>query len=95
MSQPPLLTVFIFRRSYGRRYTELPIDRIDHDSFAIDCSGSVMRPDLYDLLVGDVVRWREGERFIEAVIDAVRRDGQLLTVALRDSQPLPPDYFPY
>lgn len=95
MSQPPLLTVSTFRRSYGRRYTELPVDRIDRESFAIDCSASAMRPDLYDLRVGDLVRWREGERFVEAAVAAVRREGPLLTVALRDAHPLPPDYFPY
>lgn len=95
MSQPPLLTVSTFRRSYGRRYTELPVDRVDRDSFAIDCSASAMRPELYDLRAGDLVRWRDGERFIEATIAAVQREGALLTAALRDAHPLPPDFFPY
>lgn len=95
MSQPPLLTVSIFRRGHGRRYTDLPVDRVDRESFAIDCSSLSMRPELYDLRVGDLVRWRQGERFVEAIIDAVRREGQLLNVALRDANLLYPEYFPY
>jgi len=95
MSQQPLLTVSVFRRSYGRRYTDLPVDGLERDSFTIDCSGSSMRPELYDLRAGDLVRWRQGERFVEATIDTVRRDGAQLHVALRDAHLLYAEYFPY
>lgn len=95
MSQPALLTVSIFRRYYGRRYTDLPVDQIDRESLLIDCSGSAMRPELYDLREGDLVRWRQGERFVEAVIASVSYDGPTLRASLRDARLLYPEYFPY
>ncbi|HMQ31830.1 MAG TPA: hypothetical protein PKD53_13970 [Chloroflexaceae bacterium] len=95
MSQPSLTTVFVFRRHYGRRYTELPVDSVDRDGLQISCDGTHMRPEHYDLRPGDIVRWRSGDRFVEAVISAVRRDERALSADLADARPLPPEYFPY
>jgi hypothetical protein len=95
MLQPNLVTVFVFRRQYGRRYTELPVDSIDSAGFRIDCADSHMRPRQYDLRPGDVVRWRQGERFAEAQISAVHYDDAAVRVELNGAYLLPPDYFPY
>lgn len=95
MTQPSLITVNVFRRSYGRRYTELPVDSVDRDGLLITCDGPFMRPEHYDLRPGDIVRWRAGERYIEAVIGEVTRDERALSATLVDAQLLPPEFFPY
>lgn len=95
MSQPSLTTVIVFRRHYGRRYTDLPVESVDRDGFVISCDGTYMRPEHYDLLAGDIVRWRSGERYIEAVIGEVRREAHAVSVSLTGAHPLPPEYFPY
>lgn len=95
MLPPSLLTVSVFRRHYGRRYTDLPVEQIDSTGLRIDCAGAHMRPELYDLLPGDIVRWRQGERYAEAVVGAVRRDATSLEADLTGAHLLPPEFFPY
>lgn len=95
MSQPSLTTVIVFRRNYGRRYTDLPVDQVDREGLLILCDGTYMRPEHYDLRPGDIVRWRNGERYVEAVVSAVRRDERALSADLADAHPLPPEFFPY
>jgi hypothetical protein len=94
MSQPSFSSIFVFRRNYGRRYTELPVDELDRDGFTIVCSGS-LRPEHFDLQPGDIVRWRSGEQYIEATLGAVHREADRLRGVLADAHPLPEDYFPY
>ncbi|NTU79802.1 MAG: hypothetical protein HGA45_10435 [Chloroflexales bacterium] len=95
MSQLSLTTVIVFRRSYGRRYTDLPVDNVDRDGLLIACEGTYMRPEHYDLRPGDIVRWRQGDRYVEAVISSVRRDSRSIQADLADAHPLPPEFFPY
>ncbi|GAB4443633.1 MAG: hypothetical protein OHK0015_44000 [Chloroflexi bacterium OHK40] len=95
MLQPGLLSVSVFRRSYGRRYTDLPVDEVSPTELLIDCSNTYMQPAHYDLRAGDIVRWRSGERFIEAQIVSVTRDNTTLRAELAGAHPLPPDFFPY
>lgn len=95
MSQPALITVSIFRRSYGRRYTDLPVDEVDRDGLRINCDGTHMRPEHYDLRAGDIVRWRTGDRYVEATISAVSRDPRAIYATLADAHPLPPEFFQY
>lgn len=95
MIQPNLTTITIERRDYGRRYSDLPVDMIDRDRFEIDCVGTYTRPSHYDLRVGDIVRWREGEQVIEANIAVVERGTDHLHVKLSAAHPLPPDFFYY
>jgi hypothetical protein len=90
-----LTTITIERRDYGRRYSELPVDQIDRDSFEIDCVGAYARPTHYDLRAGDIVRWRDGERVIEANIASVERSADRVRVVLAGAHPLPPEYFYY
>ena len=95
MHQPGLITVNIFRRNYGRRYTGLPVDILDQTSLVIHCDHRLMRPDLYDLCPGDLVRWRQDEQYVEAVISSVHREQGTIYAALSNFHQLPPDFFPY
>ncbi|NTW00009.1 MAG: hypothetical protein HGA19_01745 [Oscillochloris sp.] len=90
-----LTTITIERRDYGRRYSELPVDVIDRDGFEIDCTGTYTRPTHYDLRSGDIVRWRQGERVIEAIISVVERSDNYLRATLTNAQLLPTDFFYY
>jgi hypothetical protein len=89
----PYLTVDVERRGYGRRYTGLPVDTLSREGFSIDFTGAYMRPDLIDIHVGDVVRWREGERLVQAVVAQVRHEDATLHVGVEGVFPLPPDAF--
>ncbi len=95
MSQPSLITVSVYRRNYGYRYTDLPVDRLETSGLMIDCSGSHTRPEHYDLRPGDIVRWRAGDRCIEAVINSVTRDSSSVRADLSGAHLLPPDFFLY
>lgn len=95
MAQPSLITVSVYRRNYGYRYTDLPVDHLETSGLLIDCRDSFTRPEHYDLRPGDLVRWRADERYIEATISAVIRDATSVRVELTGAHLLPPDFFPY
>jgi hypothetical protein len=86
-------TVDIERRGYGRRYTWLPVDVLNHEEFSIDFTGAYLRPDMIDIRPGDIVRWREGERTIQALVAEVYREPYLLRARLEGTSPLPPEAF--
>ena len=89
----PYLTVDIERRGYGRRYTGLPVDHLSREGFSIDFNGARMRPEMIDIRPGDIVRWREGERLLQATAAEVRRDDLWLHVRVERTAPLPPEAF--
>jgi len=89
----PYLTVDIERRGYGRRYTGFPVDSLSREGFSIDFNGALMRPEMVDIRPGDTVRWREGERLIQAIAAEVRRDDLWLYVRVEAVTPLPPEAF--
>ena len=89
----PYLTVDIERRGYGRRYTGFPVDSLSREGFSIDFNGALMRPDMVDIRPGDTVRWREGERLIQAIAAEVRREEHWLHVRVEGVIPLPPEAF--
>lgn len=89
----PYRTVDVERRGYGRRYTGLPVDTLSREGFSIDFTGAYMRPERIDIQPGDIVRWREGERQVQALVAEVRREGQMLHVRITGLVPLPPDAF--
>jgi hypothetical protein len=89
----PYLTVDIERRGYGRRYTGLPVDQLSREGFSIDFNGARMRPEMIDILPGDIVRWREGERLLQATAAEVRRADLWLHVRVERVAPLPPEAF--
>lgn len=86
-------TVDVERRGYGRRYTWLPVDILTKEHFSINCAGSYVRPQMYDIRPGDIIRWREGGQLIQALVAAVQHDGDTLDVQLDDATPLPADTF--
>lgn len=86
-------TIDVERRGYGRRYTWLPVDSLTRTEFSIDCTGGYTKPEMLDIRVDDVVRWREGERLVEGRVADVRREGLVLHAQLEDVHPLPPDSF--
>jgi hypothetical protein len=86
-------TVDIERRGYGRRYSWLPVDVLNREEFAIDFTGGYLRPEMIDIRPGDIVRWREGERMIQAHVAEVHREPYLLRVRLENASLLPPDAF--
>ena len=89
----PYLTVDIERRGYGRRYTGFPVDSLSREGFSIDFNGALMRPEMVDIRPGDTVRWREGERLIQAIAAEVRRDDLWLYVRLEADTLLPSEAF--
>lgn len=90
-----LKTISVMRRWYGMRYSSLPIDTLDRRGFTIDCTESYMRPHMYDLLPGDIVRWtQEGETY-QASIATVEWDDTTLYVSLNDAFLIPELYYPY
>lgn len=89
----PYRTVDVERRGYGRRYTGIPVDTLNREGFSIDFTDAYMRPEWIDIQPGDIVRWREGERLIQAQVAEVRREGNTLHIQVTDAQPLPPDAF--
>ena len=90
-----LKTVDTYRRNYGRRYSILPVDELSQEHFAIDCTHSFLRPQQYDLQIGDVVRWFENERYVQAEIATVQYTEASVQVILTNAQLLPPDFFPF
>jgi hypothetical protein len=95
MNIPSLVTVDVVRRGYGRRYSGLPVDSRDNDGLTIDCTNSTLRPEHYDLRVGDVVRWPQDGRYVQATIVHVHRNGARLSVTFSEVSLLPADFFPY
>ena len=89
----PYRTVDVERRGYGRRYTGLPVDTLSREGFSIDFTGAYMRPDWIDIQPGDVVRWREGDRQLQAQVAEVRRAEATLDVRVTGTTLLPPDAF--
>ena len=86
-------TVDVERAGYGRRYTGLPVDILNREEFSIDFTGAYMRPERIDIQPGDTIRWREGERQLQAQVAEVRREDLKLYVRLTGTVPLPPDAF--
>lgn len=80
--------VDIDRRGYGRRYSMLMVDQISREGFEIDFQNAYMRSDQFDICPDDVVRWRDGERFTEAIIETVHVEPQWLRVRFREAHPL-------
>jgi hypothetical protein len=85
--------VDIERRGYGRRYTELPVDELSRQGFSINFAGAYMRPEMIDILPGDIARWRDGERRVQATVAEVRREDKTLYVRVEGLVLLPPEAF--
>lgn len=88
-------TIDVERRGHGRRYTGLFVDSIDQEGFTIDCSNTYMRPHMFDLRTGDIVRWKQQDRYVQGRITMVTRNGEIISASLEHIELLPPDFFPY
>jgi hypothetical protein len=88
-----LRTIDIERRGYGRRYTWLPVDQLSRTAFIIDCTGTYTRPEMYDIQPQDIVRWREGEQYVQGRITDVVRTIDRLEAQIDDAQPMAPDSY--
>ncbi len=91
-SDVPYFTVTVERRNYGRRYTWLPVDTLDQQSFTILCDNTYMRPHMYDLQRGDIVRWKHNGVYLQGTISQIERTEQQLCVRLTNVAPLPADF---
>ena len=89
----PFLTVDVERRGYGRRYTGLPVDTLTRQGFSIDFNGAHTRPEMIDIRAGDIVRWRDGARQLQAVVAEIRREDGWVHVMVEGTVPLPPEAF--
>ncbi len=92
-NSPAFRTVDIERRGYGRRYSVLPVDSLARTGFSIDCTGGYITPAMLDIRVGDIVRWRDGERLVQATIVDVQRHDLLLLAVVEGAELLPPEAF--
>lgn len=95
VAEQAFITVDVRRRWYGQRYTSLPVDTIDHRGLTIDCTESYMRPVMFDLLPGDVVRWTHDQQRFQAIIAQVERTDTLVTIVFKDVLSLTSEHFPY
>ncbi|MBC8162127.1 MAG: hypothetical protein H7Z42_13020 [Roseiflexaceae bacterium] len=93
LNEKPYLTIDIERRGYGKRYTWLPVDQLTREGFVIDCEHAYVRPQMYDIRPGDIARWREGERLVEASVAQVSYEGERIHVQVEGAHPLPPEAF--
>lgn len=92
---PPLKLVDVERREYGRRYSWLPVDSIDRNGLIIECSDTYMRPHMYDVRVGDTVRWLHDGQRLQATIRNVERTSTRLLAHFTQVTPLPADFFAF
>lgn len=89
-----LKMIDVERRLYGRRYTFLPVDSLDQSGFTIECQGTYMRPAMYDLCEGDLVRWQHDGHYLQGTICRVERTQDGLRADLDGVEVLPADFFP-
>ena len=71
------------------------MDTIDRRGFTVDCTESYMRPEMYDLQPGDVVRWVQDGQHVQGTIATIECNDTLVSVALKDVFALPSDLYPY
>jgi hypothetical protein len=53
-----------------------------------------MRPAMYDLRQGDMVRWLHNGHYHQGTIATIERTETLVQVTLKETGPLPEDFFP-
>lgn len=85
--------VDIIRRGYGRRYTWLPVDRLDREGLAADFTGAYLRPERIDIRVDDLARWRDGDSYFQARIVAVEYEGDWLRARFAQPERIPIDVY--
>lgn len=86
------MTVDITRPQIGKRYSILPVDSVDVTGFHTDYTGSPLRPQLLDIHVGDIVYWYDDGIRLQARVDELAIEGDILRVAFSDVESAPPEW---
>ena len=87
-----LQTVDVVRPNVGKRYSSLPVDHVDVTGFHTDYTGSPLRPQLLDIQVGDQIFWYDEGARLQARVDELVVDGNVLRVAFVDAKSAPPEW---
>ena len=85
-------TVDVVRPGAGKRYTHLPVDHVDVTGFHTDYEGSPLSPRLLDIRVNDQIFWYEDGNRLQARVDEVVVEGDVLRVAFLDAHAAPPEW---
>ncbi len=93
MKLQQLRTINIERPGRGKRYSFLPVDRVDITGFYVSYAGSPLRPSLLDIREGDLVSWWDENTRYQATVDEVVTRSDTLHVAFRDVQVVASEYF--
>ena len=84
-----LRTVDVIRPNFGKRYSDLPVDHVDVTGFHTDYTGSPLRPQLLDIRIGDHIFWYDEGARLQASVDELVVDGNVLRVAFADVKDAP------
>ncbi len=87
-----LKTVNVLRPGVGKRYSLLPVDRVDVTGFRASYVGSPLRPTQVDIREGDQVFWYENGVRKQAIVDEVIIEQDVLRVAFRNVAPAGPEW---
>ena len=87
-----LRTVDVVRPGVGKRYSSLPVDCVDVTGFHSDYEESPLRPQVLDIRVGDQIFWYDDGVRLQARVDELVVDGNVLRVAFTDVEDAPPEW---
>jgi hypothetical protein len=91
MKLEQLRTISVVRPGKGRRYSWLPVDRVDVTGFFVSYANSPLRPSLLDIQEGDLVLWYDRDTPYQAYVDEVVVQRDTLQVAFRDVRVADPE----
>ena len=92
MKLEQLRTVSVVRPGKGKRYSLLPVDRVDVTGFYASYADSPMHPALLDIREGDLVFWYDRDTRYVAYVDEVAQRPDTLQVAFRDVHVAEPEW---
>jgi hypothetical protein len=92
MKLEQLRTVSVVRPGKGKRYSLLPVDRVDVTGFYASFAGSPLRPSLLDIQEGDLIFWYDKDTRYQAHADEVVVRQDTLHVAFRDVHLAEPEW---
>lgn len=87
-----LKTISVLRPGVGKRYSLLPVDRVDVAGFRASYIDSPLSPAQLDIRAGDQVFWYENGVRKQAIVDHVIIEQDVLRVAFRDVAPAGPEW---
>ena len=87
-----LQTVDVVRPGMGKRYSSLSVDHVDVTGFHSDYEGSPLRPQLLDIRIGDRIFWYNHGARLQARVDELVIEGNVLRAAFADVEDAPPEW---